>query len=335
MGAGCPAHQPDGRPGADRHPEGWARRGTAPLVGDRVEFTPTDPGRGVIESLLPRRNMLTRPRVANIDQVIIIVALASPDPDLTLIDRLLVCCEMERLDALLCFNKVDLVDGMGLADQVQPAGKVDLAAQVQLTGKAELADQVQPAGRAGLDDKADLVERRPAEVLPVELPALYHQAGYRTFCTSALQGTGLDALRQAIRGKVSVLAGPSGVGKSTIINALEPAHALGTSEISHKLGRGRHTTRRVELLPVAGGLVADTPGFSNLELPLLEKSDLGKCFPEFQRFAKQCRFLDCLHRNEPDCAVKEALVKGMINTVRYQHYLSFLAEVSLQERRCY
>ncbi len=253
-----------------------------PLVGDRIVFTPTEVGRGVIESVLPRRNTLTRPRVANIDQAVLIFALANPEPDLALMDRLLVWCCLEQVEALICFNKTDLID--------------------------------RPAAGA--------------------LAELYGRAGYRSLCTSALQGTGLDALRLELKDKISVLAGPSGAGKSTIINVLEPGLAQDTGELSRKLKRGRHTTRHVELLPVAGGLVADTPGFSNLELPFLELPDLAGCFPEIQALASQCRFLDCLHRSEPDCAVKEALGGGLIDTGRYQHYLSFLTEVSLQERRC-
>ena len=124
---------------------------------------------------------------------------------------------------------------------------------------------------------------------------MYEEAGYQVFATSALRGIGLEAISQAVAGKVSVLAGPSGAGKSTIINALDPHLAQGTGEISRKLGRGRHTTRHVELLPVAGGFIADTPGFSNLDLPPLDRADLAQYFPEINDLTGECRFSNCLH----------------------------------------
>ena len=115
-----------------------------------------------------------------------------------------------------------------------------------------------------------------------KLLSIYGEAGYQVFATSALRGIGLDTISRAVAGKVSVMAGPSGAGKSTIINALDPRLAQETGEISRKLGRGRHTTRHVELLPVAGGFIADTPGFSNLDLPPLDRADLANYFPEIK-----------------------------------------------------
>jgi ribosome biogenesis GTPase len=252
----------------------------APVVGDRVMFTPMENCSGTLESILPRRNVLARPRVANVDQVLLVVPLAHPDPDLNLTDRMLICCQSERLQTLICFNKLDLV------------------------------------GR----EEAD------------RLLSVYGKAGYQAFAASALKGDGLDTLRRAIDGKISVMAGPSGAGKSTIINALDPCFAQGTGEVSRKLGRGRHTTRHVELLPVADGFIADTPGFSNLDLPPLDRADLAKHFPEIRSLAGECRFLNCLHHKEPDCAVKQALDKGLIVASRYRNYLSFLAEVLVKER---
>jgi ribosome biogenesis GTPase len=252
----------------------------APVVGDRVMFTPMENCSGTLESILPRRNVLARPRVANVDQVLLVVPLAHPDPDLNLTDRMLICCQSERLQTLICFNKLDLV------------------------------------GR----EEAD------------RLLSVYGKAGYQAFAASALKGDGLDTLRRAIDGKISVMAGPSGAGKSTIINALDPCFAQGTGEVSRKLGRGRHTTRHVELLPVADGFITDTPGFSNLDLPPLDRADLAKHFPEIRSLAGECRFLNCLHHKEPDCAVKQALDKGLIVASRYRNYLSFLAEVLVKER---
>jgi len=261
--------------GGPRHPLAGA-----PVVGDRVMFTPMENGSGALESILHRNNVMLRPRVANVDQVLLVVSLAQPDPDLNLTDRMLVCCQSESLETLICFNKLDLIS------------------------------------------------RQEAD----RLLSVYGEADYQAFAASALKGIGLDTLRRAVDGKVTVLAGPSGVGKSTIINALDPSFVQGTGEISRKLGRGRHTTRHVELLPVAGGFIADTPGFSNLDLPPLDRSDLARYFPEIHDRAGECRFLNCLHHHEPDCAVKLALDKGLITDSRYRNYLSFLAEVLVKER---
>src|SRR5690606_36677194 len=155
----------------------------------------------------------------NVDQVINIVSLAEPAPDLKLLDRSLIMSELKKLDVVICFNKADLVD-----------------------------------------------ERESRQLMEI-----YQNAGYNTVLTSALYGSGLDLVCQNLAEKVSVLSGPSGAGKSTLLNALDPKLKLKTGEISRKLKRGKHTTRYVELLQVCGGFVADTPGFSNLELPPMRR----------------------------------------------------------------
>ena len=271
-----PAPRPGGsRAGSSRHLQAGAL-----VVGDRVLFTPMENGSGTLESVLPRDNIMLRPRVANVDQVLLVVPLAQPEPDLKLMGRILVCCHAAHIQALICFNKLDLVS---------------------------------------LEDADKLL-------------SVYGEAGYQAFAASALRGDGLERLRQVLAGRISVLAGPSGAGKSTIINALDPSLTQETGEISRKLKRGRHTTTNVELLPVADGFIADTPGFSNLELPQLDRADLAGYFPEIREFSGECRFLNCLHHNEPDCAVKLALDKGLIAVSRYQNYLAFLAEVLIKER---
>ncbi|CCO07175.1 ribosome small subunit-dependent GTPase A [Desulforamulus hydrothermalis] len=179
-------------------------------------------------------------------------------------------------------------------------------------------------------NKADLLSgRRDHEWL-----RLYRKIGYPTVITSTQNNEGIDDLRQLLAGKTSVLAGPSGVGKSSLLNAVQPGLQLKTGEISYKLRRGKHTTRHVELLPLTnGGFVADTPGFSSLDLPDMEREELGYCFPEFAACAAECKFKGCLHCHEPHCAVKTAVAQGLINQTRYQHYLMFLEEVLQQERR--
>jgi len=179
-------------------------------------------------------------------------------------------------------------------------------------------------------NKADLLSgRREHEWL-----RLYRKIGYPTVITSTKSSEGIDELRQLLVGKTSVFAGPSGVGKSSLLNAVQPGLELKTGEISSKLKRGKHTTRHVELLPLAaGGLVVDSPGFSSLDLPEMEKEDLGYYFPEFASFTPECKFKGCLHRHEPQCAVKRAVEQGLIHQDRYKHYLNFLEEVMQQERR--
>ncbi|MBT9167154.1 MAG: Small ribosomal subunit biogenesis GTPase RsgA [Syntrophomonadaceae bacterium] len=179
-------------------------------------------------------------------------------------------------------------------------------------------------------NKADL----PHEEAEQSLRNLYENAGYLLFMTSAKFGQGIEELKQQLCGRISVLAGPSGVGKSSLLNSIQPGLKLRIGEISEKLKSGRHTTRQVELLALdCGGLVADTPGFNQLLLAAVSPQRLPLCFPEFFSFAPQCRFNPCRHRSEPDCAVKKAVASGKIAESRYKNYLVFLDEVLTQERR--
>ncbi|MBB6735850.1 ribosome small subunit-dependent GTPase A [Cohnella zeiphila] len=163
---------------------------------------------------------------------------------------------------------------------------------------------------------------------------LYASIGYETVATSARRGEGIDELRSKLGGRVSVFAGQSGVGKSSLLNALVPGLALETSEISEKLGRGRHTTRHVELMPLpGGGFVADTPGFSQLDFAELGIEQIGDCFREFAKLAPGCKFRGCTHIHEPGCAVLEAREKGEVAESRYQHYVGFMAEWKENRRR--
>lgn len=161
----------------------------------------------------------------------------------------------------------------------------------------------------------------------------YRKIGYTVFEVSNETGQGIEEVRVQLAEKISVLTGPSGAGKSSLFNALSSGEKLKTGEISEKSKRGRHTTRHVELMVCAGGLVADTPGFSSLFLPNMKRSELAGYFPEFAERRQKCRFNSCLHDKEPDCAIKEALERGEISPVRYKHYLIFLQEVIEAERR--
>lgn len=165
------------------------------------------------------------------------------------------------------------------------------------------------------------------------LAAIYDGAGYPVLVTSAYTGEGLDRLTAELSGRLSVLAGQSGVGKSSLLNAILPDTDLDTGEVSRKLGRGRHTTRQVEILSLPeGGQVADTPGFSQLSFQQMEETELGACFPEMAMRAPQCKFRGCLHHNEPHCAVQEAVKQGEIDEGRYRHYVQFLNEIREQRR---
>ena len=169
-----------------------------------------------------------------------------------------------------------------------------------------------------------------------KIRSVYEPACYPIIETSIKTGEGIDELKQHLKGKVSVFAGQSGVGKSSLLNELLPGLKLETGKVSDKIGRGRHTTRQVELLSLPeGGQVADTPGFSQLHFKGMEPVELGDCFPEIRRRAPECRFRGCLHINEPDCAVKEALRQGEMDEKRYQHYTQFLTEIKEALERRY
>lgn len=157
-----------------------------------------------------------------------------------------------------------------------------------------------------------------------DLAQIYERAGFPTIRMSAETGEGIEALRQLISGKISAFTGNSGVGKSSILNALDPDFALATADVSEKLGRGRHTTRHVELLRLGDALVADTPGFSSFDvdqMELMRKEKLQLCFPEFMPYLDQCQFQDCAHVKEKGCIIRQALQEGNIQPTRYQSYL--------------
>ena len=173
-------------------------------------------------------------------------------------------------------------------------------------------------------NKKDQIEKEAQEALV----RIYRNSGCKVLLISAKQEEGIEELEILLKGKTTVLAGPSGVGKSTILNLLHPQANMETGDISKKIGRGRHTTRHSELFYMGGGTyLLDTPGFSSLSLGEMEKEELREYYPEFFPYTKECKYLSCLHDREPECAIKEAISHGKIARERYENYLLLLGEI--------
>ena len=179
-------------------------------------------------------------------------------------------------------------------------------------------------------NKKDLAEEEKAQ----PLAKIYRECGYKVILSSAKEGEGIEEIRNVLKGKMTVVAGPSGVGKSSLTNLLQSQVKMETGEISRKLKRGRHTTRHSQVIPAGENTyLMDTPGFSSLYLTDMEQSELKDYFPEFRKFEDGCRFQGCVHIHEPDCRVKQALEQGEISRLRYENYLSLYEE--LKEKRRY
>ena len=257
-----------------------------PLVGDNVEIEVLDEQEkeGSVTAILPRKNSLIRPAVANVDQAFVIFAMENPKPNFMLLDRFLIMMEKENVPAVICFNKKDL------------------ATEEELEFLYET----------------------------------YKSCGYQVILSSTFNGEGLEEIREILKGKTTVVAGPSGVGKSSITNALQENVQMETGEISKKLKRGKHTTRHSQVIPVGKDTyLMDTPGFSSLFVEGMEKEELRFHYPEFAEYEGACRFQGCVHVHEPDCAVKQAVEEGKIHSQRYQNYVSFYEELKEQEKRRY
>lgn len=179
--------------------------------------------------------------------------------------------------------------------------------------------------------KTDLMDENDTSI--DDILESYKDIGYSVIKTNKA-GLGIDELKEKLNGKISVFAGQSGVGKSTLLNTINPSLKLETANISRKLGRGKHTTRVVQLIHLSeGGMVADTPGFSQLDFTGIDSGELDQYFIELNELSTQCKFRGCFHQNEPECAVKLAVSEDKINSVRYQHYLGFLKEIKEIEER--
>jgi ribosome biogenesis GTPase / thiamine phosphate phosphatase len=268
------------------------RGAVLPVIGDQVEVQPTGEGEGMVEAVESRRSTFSRKAAgakgawreqvlaANVDQVLVVFAIASPEPHLRAVDRFLLVAEASELPVELIVNKIDLTG-------------VETARSVF---------------------------------------GVYERAGYTVRYVSAVERHGLDGLRDLLAGRLTLVAGPSGVGKSSLINTVVGLD-LRTGEISTALKKGRHTTvvGALHALP-GGGYVADTPGLRELAPWDLPSEELADCFPEMRPFQDECRWQPCLHRNEQGCAVREAVGQGAIDPARYDSYLRILDDALEAER---
>ena len=237
---------------------------------------------GNLEEILPRKNELIRPAVANVDQALIVFAMANPMPNFNLLDRFLLMMEWQNVETIICFSKQDMVS-----------------------------------------------EEEEKHFL-----SIYEKCANQVLTISNTENMGIDKVKQCLEGKTTVLAGPSGVGKSSLLNRLCPQAASVTGSVSEKIGRGRHTTRHSEIYSLGNQtFLFDTPGFSSLYVNDFEKEQLKYYFPEFGPYEGLCRFSGCDHVHEPDCAVKQAAEEGKIHEIRYNDYVAMYRE--LQKKRRY
>lgn len=237
-------------------------------VGDYVEFA-----NGAIEKILPRNNFITRPTVANIDQVIIISAVKEPELNFLQLNRYIAFAKYHNLNTVLCFNKNDLSNDDSMIEKVFK---------------------------------------------------IYEPLGYDILFTSALEGYGLEDFKKILKNKTSVLCGASGVGKSSLISSISNIK-LRTKNVSEKTGRGTHTTRHCEIIEIDSETrIVDTPGFSNLKFDFLLPNEVDSLFAEMIPYKGLCKYQDCLHINETDCAIKAQL--GNIDESRYESYVILVDE---------
>lgn len=288
----------------------FRKDGRKPLVGDDCAFhlTHTEDTEGSVDEILPRKNALVRPPVANVDQAVVVFALKSPEPSLSLLDRFLILMKRQGIETVILFNKIDLA-GEGSSPGKEPAA----------------------GSSPGEGQRLDTMDGCPALE---RLKDIYRGSGCRLYGISVKEGIGLEKVRDIFRGKTSVLAGPSGVGKSSLTNFLCPEAGMQTGEVSRQTRRGKQTTRHAQLFSCGeDSYFFDTPGFSSLELTGMKPEEVKEYFPEFEEFEPLCRFQGCMHMAEPACGVKDAVRDGRISRVRYDSYRQLAEELKASGRR--
>lgn len=246
------------------------------LVGDFVEFE-----NGVITKIIPRKNFIKRPSVANIDQIIIVSALKEPELDLHQLNRYISLAKYYDIKTVLCFNKDDLKWDKHLREKIKK---------------------------------------------------IYEPLGYKIVYTSATEHNGIKSFEKLLSGKTSVLCGNSGVGKSSLVNAINPTLNLRTKQVSEKTQRGTHTTRHCEIIKLNDtSRIVDTPGFSNARFDFLLPADVDLLFSDIAKYRNECKYSDCLHINEDGCNVLNNIDK--IDPTRYESYLAFIDEAKEYKER--
>ena len=253
----------------------FRKKGVSPVVGDMVEISVYDDGSASVDNILPRKNYLIRPPLANLDRLFIVASVCEPSPSTLIIDKITAVAVEKGIEPVVVFTKSDLGECNELLD-------------------------------------------------------IYKKAGIRAM-TYSIHSTGdKEELMSLFEGKISAFTGNTGVGKSSLLNSLFPELNIETAQISKKLGRGRHTTRHSELYKVGGGYVADTPGFSTVDIEryeVIKCDEIASCFPEFVEYLTQCRFSTCTHTVEKGCAVIDAVEKGLISRSRHNSYRAMYDEV--------
>lgn len=253
----------------------FRKRNISPCAGDKVLLSDISGNTAVVDEILPRKNSLIRPPLANLDYIVFVISTCEPPPNLTLLDKFLAIAEFKGIKSIIAVTKIDLQRNSSPEEIYRKSG-------------AEFIE-------IDYDD-------------PESYKRLYDMLG----------------------GKLAAFTGNTGVGKSTLLNHIDGSLEIKTGEISKKLGRGRHTTRNVELYKLKnGGYIADTPGFSTFETrkyDIIRKEALADCFPEFRDYEGKCRFPDCAHIKEKGCAVLEAVESGEIPRSRHNSYAEMYEE---------
>lgn len=257
----------------------FRHREESPQVGDIVDINEKEK---IITNILPRKNSLVRPNIANVDKIFLVFSVVEPELNLNLLDRLISIIEYQDIETILIFTKLDL-----------------------------------------LPNKTDFTQ----------ISAYYQNLGYRIYNNN--ETNFIENIKAEVNEYICVVAGQSGVGKSTMLNLIDPQLKIKTASISFALNRGKHTTRHVELIRIGDGWLADTPGFGIADFEEIDLLTLSQTFREFYQASSLCKFSKCTHIDEPGCEVKRLLGMKKILDSRYQNYLQFASEIKETKKNKY